>query len=111
MDVDLAGHGMFGGIASGGGGPTGIDNTGGHDDLTVRNGTVGGFGFGIVTDGGSRNRVLDVFAGAAGNAVTIEGGSFNEIRGSDLFGRSWGIRVTDSDSLVMQLHSRRGRLR
>ena len=47
MDINLAGHGMFGGIASGGGGPRGIDNTGGYDDLTVRNGTVGGFGFAI----------------------------------------------------------------
>lgn len=101
VDVDLAGHGMFGSIASGGGGPTGIDNSAGYDDLTVRNGTVGGFGFGIVTDGASRNRVLNVFAAAAGNAVTIDGGSFNEIRNSDLSGRSWGIRVTSSDSFLV----------
>ena len=38
VDVNLAGHGMFGGITSGGGGPRAIDNSGGYDDLTVRNG-------------------------------------------------------------------------
>jgi Right handed beta helix region len=101
IDINLAGHGMFGSIGSGGGGPTGIDNTGGYDDLTVRNGTVGGFGFGIETKDASRNRILDITAGAAGNAVTIEGGDANEIRHGDLFGRSFGIRVTGSDGLVV----------
>ena len=40
-------------------------------------------------------------AGAAGNAVTIEGGADNEIRRSELFGRSFGVKVTDSDGLVI----------
>ena len=101
VEIDLAGHGMFGGITSGGGGPRGIDNSGGYDDLTVRNGTVGGFGFGVVASGADRNRIVDVQAGAAGNAVTIEGGQANEIRRSGLFGRSFGVLVTDSDGLVV----------
>jgi len=101
VDVNLAGHGMFGGIASGGGGPRGIDNSGGYDDLTVRNGTVGGFGFGVVIHGANRNRILGVHSGVAGNAVTIDGGAANEIRRSDVFGRSFGIKVTDSDGLVI----------
>jgi hypothetical protein len=101
VDVNLAGHGMFGGIASGGGGPRGIDNSGGYDDLTVRNGSLAGFGFAIVVDGGSRNQILDVTASAAGNAVTIEGGASDEIRRSRLFGRSFGIDVADSDGLVI----------
>lgn len=101
VDINLAGHAMFGGIASGGGGPTGIDNGGGYDDLTLRNGTVGGFGFGIETKDASRNQITNVTAGAAGNAVTIEGGQANEIRHSDLFGRSFGIQASGSDGLVV----------
>jgi hypothetical protein len=101
VDVNLAGHGMFGGITSGGGGPRAIDNAGGYDDLTVRNGSLGAWGFGIFTSGASRNRILDVDAGAAGDAVTIQGGSGNEIRNSGVFGRSFGIRVSDSDGLVI----------
>jgi Right handed beta helix region len=101
VDINLAGHSMLGGIGVGGGGPRGIDNSGGFDGLTVRNGDVTGFGFGIFISGGTANRVLDVAAAAAGNAITIEGGSLNEIRNSDLFGRSWGVLVTDSDDLLV----------
>jgi hypothetical protein len=39
---------------------------------------------------------------AAGNAVTIDGGQLNEVRNSDLFGRSWGLLVTDSDRLLVR---------
>jgi hypothetical protein len=101
VDINLAGHGMFGGITSGGGGPRAIDNSGGYDDLTVRNGSLAGFGFTIFIDGASRNQILDVTAGAAGNAVTIAGGTGTEIRRSRLFGRSFGIRVTGSNDLVI----------
>jgi parallel beta-helix repeat protein len=101
VEINLAGHAMSGGIGSGGGGPTGIDNTGGYDDVTVRNGTVGGFGFGVVTNGASRNRILNVDAGAAGNAVTIAGGADNEVRHSELFGRSFGLRSTGSGRLIV----------
>jgi parallel beta helix pectate lyase-like protein len=101
IDINLAGHSMFGGIAEGGGGPTGIDNTGGHDDVTIRNGAVAGFGFGIVTTDASRNHILGVTSGAAGNAVTVQGGDANEIRHGDMFGRSWGIRATGSPGLIV----------
>jgi hypothetical protein len=101
IDINLAGQRMDGGIGSGGGGPRAIDNAGGFDDLTVRNGTLGGFGFGVVSDGGSRNRVLNVNAGAAGNAVTLDGGTDNEVRRSELFGRSFGLRSTGSSRLIV----------
>jgi Right handed beta helix region len=101
IEINLAGHGMFGDIASGGGGPTGIDNTGGYDDVTIRNGTVGGFGTGIETTDASRNHILDIASGAAGNAVTMRGGEGNEIRHGELSGRGSGIHATGSTGLVV----------
>jgi hypothetical protein len=108
VDINLAGHGMFGSIASGGGGPIGIENSGGYDDVTIRNGAVGAFGFGIETKDASRNHILNVTAGGAGNAVTIQGGADNEIRRSDLFGRSFGLKSTGSTGLIVADTSSRG---
>jgi parallel beta-helix repeat protein len=101
IDVNLGGRVLYGGIASGGGGPIGIDNTGGFDDVTVRNGTVAAFGFGIETAGASRNHILNVTGSSAGTQVTIEGGDSNEIRHGDMFGRSWGIRASGSSGLIV----------
>jgi hypothetical protein len=108
IDIDLAGHGMFGGIAVGGGGPRAIDNTGGYDDLTIRNGSLGAWGFPIFISGASHNRVLKVNAGGAGDGITIEGGTYNEIRHSQVFGRSAGIKVSYSDGLVVADTSAQG---
>jgi parallel beta-helix repeat protein len=108
IDINLAGHGMFGGIASGGGGPTGIDNPNGFDDVTIRNGTVGAFGTGISITNASRNHILNITAGAAGNAVDIHGGQDNEIRHGDLFGRSFGIHATGTGLVVADTSSTGG---
>ncbi|HEX3277419.1 MAG TPA: right-handed parallel beta-helix repeat-containing protein [Thermoleophilaceae bacterium] len=100
IDINLAGHTMFGGITVGGGGPTGVDNTGGYDDVTIRNGTVQSFGTGIFTADASRNHVLNITASAAGNAVDIDSGVDNEIRHGDMFGRSIGIFATGPGLIV-----------
>jgi hypothetical protein len=101
IDINLAGHSMFGDIASGGGGPTGIDNSDGFDDVTIRNGTVGGFGTGIETNGASRNHILGVSSTAANTPIVIRGGEGNEVRHGDLFGRNVGISVFGSDDAVV----------
>jgi hypothetical protein len=101
VDIDLARHSMAGGIAVGGGGPNGIDNTAGFDDLTVRNGVLEFFGYGVVIHDGSRNRILSVTSRAAGNAVVIEGGADNEVRHANLFGRSQALVATDSARLIV----------
>ena len=100
VEINLANHVLEGGITVGGGGPTGILNSGGYDDLTVRNGAVVGFGFGVSSDG-NRTRVLDVFASAAGNGVTFTGGAGSEIRNSEVFGRTWGISAESAPGLVI----------
>jgi hypothetical protein len=100
IDINLAGHTMSGDIAVGGGGPTGIDNTGAYNDVTIRNGTVNGFGTGIFTAGASRNHILDITANAAGNAVDIDSGTDTEIRHGKLFGRSIGIFASGPGLIV-----------
>ena len=104
IDINLAGHGMFG-TAERGGGDTGIDNAGGYDDVTIRNGTVG-FSTGVVMVNASRNRMLDV--GTTG--VAIRGGEANEIRHSDASGPSFGIVATDTSGLVVADSSAAGPL-
>jgi hypothetical protein len=101
VDVNLGGHSMLGGVGVGGGGPRAIDNAGGFDDLTVRNGALTAFGYGVHIEGGARNRILDVQVGASGSAAIIDGGTQHEIRNSGMLGRSWGVRATSSDGLVI----------
>jgi large repetitive protein len=101
IDIDLNGYTIDGGISVGGGGPPGIDNSAGHGDVTIRNGTLQGFGIPVSIVGASHNRVLDITSSGANTAVKIQGGSDNEIRRNDAFGRSWGITVEDSDDVVV----------
>jgi parallel beta-helix repeat protein len=101
VDIDLAGHEMSGGISVGGGGPLAIDNRGGFDDVTVRNGSIVGFGGAFAGEDASRNRLLDITASAAGVTVTFHGGQDNEIRRGDIFGRGQAIGAVHSDRLVV----------
>jgi hypothetical protein len=101
VEINLGGYTLDGGINVGGGGPTGIDNSDGFDDLTVRNGSVFGWGYPVYVVGGDRNRVVNVHAFAAGDGVTFQGGDFNEIRNSDVGGRSTGISVVNSDHVLI----------
>jgi hypothetical protein len=101
VDIDLANHVIDGGITVGAGGPTGILNLDGYDDLTVRNGSIALFGFGIRSDDASRTRVVDVSISAAGTGITFEGAGDHEVRNSGVFGRTWGITVAGSQRLVV----------
>lgn len=101
IDVNLAGHELGGPIFVGAGGPPGILNSAGHDDVTVRNGRVFGWGNSVQLEGASRNRIRDVTAGGASAAIFIEGGEDNEIRASSANGRTAGVSAVGSDRLVI----------
>ena len=101
VDVNLAGHAIGGSIASGGGGPPGVANPGGFDDVTVRNGSIGGLGAAFTATNASRNRLVRVEGRGAGTAVSFEGGSDNEVRHSNLFGRSQALSVRGSQRFVL----------
>jgi hypothetical protein len=101
VEVDLAHHDIDGGISVGGGGPIAIDNRGGFEDVTVRDGGLIGFGNAFTSHDASRNRILDVNASVAGFAIQIEGGQDNELRRSYVFGRGGAITGLHSDGLVI----------
>jgi parallel beta-helix repeat protein len=100
VTVDLDGHEIIGLVLAGGGGGIGIDNTGGFDRVTVHDGTIRGFGRGIVLTGASHNWLLDVnISGVGSDAVVIAGGQQNTIRNSTLMGRFLGLGVSGSDRI------------
>ena len=100
VTVDLNGHQIVGVVLAGGGGGIGIDNTGGFDHVTVRNGAISGFGRGIVLTGASHDRLLAVDIGGVGSdAVEVEGGRRNVIARSTLMGRARALVVSGSDQI------------
>jgi parallel beta-helix repeat protein len=117
LDVNLAGYDIRGEIFVGGGDARGIDNSGGYDDLVVRNGSLGGWGYAIYIEGASRNAIRGVTAQGSPTGAFVSAGAQNEIRRSEVIGRSTaiyaqtqqGFTVTDSEvsgffSGAMQIH-------
>jgi hypothetical protein len=87
ITIDLNGHTISGQIISGGEpGQVGIDNSGGYDDVTIRNGTVRFFARGgIHLAGADRNRVQDLtmdFFDEFG--ILLETGSGNRFLGNSV---------------------------
>jgi parallel beta-helix repeat protein len=102
VEIDLDGHGLLGPIGSPESPtPTGIDNAGGFDDLTVRDGRVTGWGVGGDLQG-DRNRVLDV--GGFGNTAGIKiGGAGSVIRRTTMTGSrfGFGLLVESSSGFIV----------
>jgi parallel beta-helix repeat protein len=106
ITVDLDGH-TVAATRNQGGAPdgVGIDDSAGFDDVTVRNGTVEGFGQAAVrltNADGARVEQLDT-AGSLEAGVVVEGGSGNAVRGNDLrFPGQFGIVVRgDADQTAI----------
>jgi parallel beta-helix repeat protein len=101
VDVNLAGHHLGGPGASliDATQPAGIDNTGGYDNVTIRNGGLSGWGMAIELEGASANTIRGVDAGGT-IGVEIRGGSGNAIRYSSVTGRP-GLVAQDTVGLVV----------
>jgi parallel beta-helix repeat protein len=95
IDINLAGF-SIGTPTGSGGGAEAIRNVG-HDDVTIRNGTL--VGSTHLTDA-SRNLIHDINAGGGSDVIRIEGGQGNVVRWSTLDARGSGIAAVDSDDLV-----------
>ena len=89
IDVNLAGHGRRSDLRGRRRASRDL-NSAGHDDVTVRNGRVFGWGNSVQLEGASRNRIRDVTAGRVRRDL-IEGGEDNEIRASSVNGRTRGF--------------------
>jgi hypothetical protein len=96
IDVNLAGHRIMHSVLT----PMlAIDNRGGYDDVTIRNGRLDGT---IALEGASRNvmRDLDIVANPAG--VQVSGGEGNQIRASSVAGvRLSAVAATGTSGLVI----------
>ncbi len=94
IDINLAGFGIEG---------AGLVNPG-FDDVTVRNGSVGGaFSSGITLTDASRNRIVRVTVslGSAAYAVSVEGGKDNAFRSGFAGARGSGVAIRNSPGTVI----------
>jgi hypothetical protein len=101
VDIDLGGHNLNGSFGPNVDPITGILNEG-HDDVTVRNGTLSGFSTAFSASGASRNQLRHVDAQGLGVGAGFAGGADNQIRHSKLLGAlNGGLRVEASPRLVL----------
>jgi hypothetical protein len=105
IDINLAGHTLDGpgspsfDAAS----PTGVDNTGGYDGVTIHDGHLRSWGQAIELDGASSNKIRGIEAISNTGGVAIRGGSGNVVRYSQLEGAAHrpGIDARGSSGLVV----------
>jgi Right handed beta helix region len=101
VDVDLNGHQLIGPVFVGGGIAPAIDDSGGFDDLTIHDGSIGNFGDGIHVEGADRTKVLHVSSFGPQDGIDIRGGQGHEIRHSAGSGRNGGIIVANATGVVV----------
>jgi parallel beta-helix repeat protein len=101
--VDLGSHTV---VASG----PAVDNGGGHNDVTIRDGSLGSLGTVVVLSGASRNRLVRLNVGVAppggvffeaSRGITIDSGQANVIRDTHAAAAGDGIEVHGSPGLVV----------
>jgi parallel beta-helix repeat protein len=103
VEINLAGH-RFIGIHERQDefdpGVLGIRDDGGYDDLTVRNGTLYGWGTGVRVDGGARTRLLDLDMSLAtdGIAIRLSSAEDSEVRRLHASG---GITINNSARAIV----------
>jgi parallel beta-helix repeat protein len=105
LDLNLNGHGLNGptGPVSDETTGVGVDNGAGHDDVTIRNGSVLRWGNAVRLTGASFNliRNVDLRQGATNRSgVRIDGGESNTIRLAQITGLH-GLSVSGSEALVV----------
>ena len=101
ITIDMHGFVMTGPVFVGGGIAAAIDNSGGFDDVTIKDGRLGNFGDGIHLENASRNRILHMDSFGSSDGIEIHGGADNEIRHSNAFGRGAGLVAVDTTGLVV----------
>jgi hypothetical protein len=99
--IDLNGFEIRGQVFVGPGAGTAIDNSGGFDGVTIKDGTLSDFGDGIHLEDASANRILGVRSFGPSDGIEVQGGSDNEIRHSDASGRDNGLVASNTTGLIV----------
>lgn len=94
ITIDLGGHTVR--TTVGHSSQIGIDNTAGHDHVTIRNGTVATFDTTIALTAASHNRVSRSVLLPFGTGVVIQGGRDDRVTDSSFGARGAGIDVESS---------------
>jgi parallel beta-helix repeat protein len=99
--LDLAGHTVDGSRSG-----TGVDNTGGHDGVTIENGSIKDFGSGVFLDGAAGNRLRGLLLsnGSAGIVLANSVESRVEKNSTSDYG-SWGLVLFASDRNRVEMNS------
>jgi parallel beta-helix repeat protein len=90
ITIDLGGHRI-----EGSGTGAGVDNSAGHDGVTIRNGIVSDFPTGIHLEGASGNRLESLLVRGNELGVRLVGSTGNTIRGVSARDGGEGIRLED----------------
>jgi hypothetical protein len=105
VDINLNGKALNGpsGRAAKEASGTGVDNTGGYDDVTIRNGSVQRWETGVRLADASFNLLRNVDLRGGNNSVRIDGGESNTIRSSVMTGTVFapGLLASGSEGLVV----------
>ncbi len=70
----------------------GIDNSGGHDGVRIKDGVVTGFSTGVVLDGADDNVLRDIEAVSNAHGISLDGSDSSRIVGGQVKSNGYGIR-------------------
>jgi parallel beta-helix repeat protein len=90
ITIDLGGH-RIGGTGTG----NGIANGAGHANVTIRNGSVRGFGYGIWLENAADNVLTGLRVTGNNDGIELSGATGTEVRGNDVRGNGLGIYMDD----------------
>ena len=101
VDINLAGHTFTGSldVFQEPAGPPAVDNSGGFDDVTIRNGTIDSWGTVALLENASRNVIRNIGTTFTGSGVRIVGGADNTIRSSSFTAGRFGDALFAEDTV------------
>ena len=86
ITIDLGGHRLYGvGVENG------IDNSGGHANVTIRNGILRGFGYGVWIKNAAGNVLTGLRVTGNNDGIELSGATGSEVRGNVVRGNGLGI--------------------
>jgi parallel beta-helix repeat protein len=86
ITIDLGGH-RIDGVGAG----NGVDNSAGHADVTIRNGMLRGFGYGVWVKDAAGNVLTGLRVTGNNDGIELSGATGAEVRGNDVRGNGLGI--------------------